>query len=78
MFLVGPPTMLADYFGTADYVKINSRFSLISGTVSAFTAVIVGAIYDYTGGYTAVWVTVLVIIFANGVSMVLLRQPQKR
>ncbi len=77
MFMVGPPTMLADYFGTADYVKINSRFSLISGVVAAFTAVIVGAIYDYTGGYTAVWITVLAIILLNGLSMVLLRQPQK-
>ena len=78
MFMVGPPTMLADFFGTADYVKVNSRYSLISGFVSAFAAVIVGALYDYTGGYTAVWSAVLVVILVNGISMLLLRQPKKK
>lgn len=78
MFMVGPPTMLADFFGTADYVKVNSRYSLISGLVSAFAAVIVGALYDYTGGYTAVWSAVLAVILVNGMSMVFLRQPKKK
>lgn len=55
-----------------------SRKEELHGTVSAFAAVIVGALYDYTGGYTAVWSAVLVVILVNGISMLLLRQPKKK